>query len=101
MRRPRLWKPEDGAMDAFLFIALPYMALVLAIGVGIYRYVTNRYTYSSLSSQILENRKLFWGSVPWHYGITLDSPGAPVRGAVSRSSRHGFSAARCGGSCWN
>lgn len=58
-------------MDAFLFIALPYLALVLAIGVGIYRYVTNRYTYSSLSSQILENRKLFWGSVPWHYGITL------------------------------
>lgn len=58
-------------MDAFLFIALPYIALVLAIGVGIYRYRTNRYTYSSLSSQILENRKLFWGSVPWHYGITL------------------------------
>jgi nitrate reductase gamma subunit len=58
-------------MDAFLFIALPYVALVLAIGVGIYRYVTNSYTYSSLSSQILENRKLFWGSVPWHYGITL------------------------------
>ena len=71
MRRPRLWKPEDDAMDAFLFIALPYIALVLAIGVGVYRYFTNRYTYSSLSSQILENRKLFWGSVPWHYGITL------------------------------
>ena len=58
-------------MDAFLFIAFPYLALVLAIGVGIYRYYTNRYTYSSLASQILENRKLFWGSVPWHYGITL------------------------------
>jgi nitrate reductase gamma subunit len=58
-------------MDAFLFIAFPYVALVLAIGVGIYRYSTNRYSYSSLSSQILENRKLFWGSVPWHYGITL------------------------------
>lgn len=58
-------------MDAFLFIVFPYLALVLAIGVGIHRYVTNSYTYSSLSSQILENRKLFWGSVPWHYGITL------------------------------
>ena len=22
-------------------------------------------------SQLLENRALFWGSVPWHYGITL------------------------------
>ncbi len=58
-------------MDAFLLIALPYLAITLAIGVGLYRYLTNRYTYSSLSSQILENRKLFWGSVPWHYGITL------------------------------
>ncbi len=58
-------------MDAFWFIAFPYLALVLAIGVGIYRYLRSRYTYSSLSSQLLENRKLFWGSVPWHYGITL------------------------------
>ena len=58
-------------MDGFFFIAIPYLAIVLAIGVGAYRYLTNRYTYSSLSSQILENRKLFWGSVPWHYGITL------------------------------
>jgi nitrate reductase gamma subunit len=58
-------------MNAFLFIAFPYLALVLAIGVGIYRYSTNRYSYSSLSSQMLENGKLFWGSVPWHYGITL------------------------------
>lgn len=56
-------------MDAFWFIAFPYLAL--AIGVGVYRYLTSRYTYSSLSSQLLENRKLFWGSVPWHYGITL------------------------------
>lgn len=58
-------------MDAFWFIAFPYVAVVLAVGVGIYRYYTARYTYSSLSSQIFENRKLFWGSVPWHYGITL------------------------------
>lgn len=58
-------------MDAFWFIAFPYLAVVLAIGVGIYRYLASRYTYSSLSSQLLENRKLFWGSVPWHYGVTL------------------------------
>ncbi len=58
-------------MDAFLFIAFPYLAVVLAIGVGIYRHRTRRYTFSSLASQLLENRKLFWGSVPWHYGITI------------------------------
>ncbi|MGH9354388.1 MAG: respiratory nitrate reductase subunit gamma [Terriglobia bacterium] len=58
-------------MNEFWLIAFPYLALVLAIGVGIYRGLAKPYSYSSLSSQLLENRKLFWGSVPWHYGITL------------------------------
>src|SRR6185312_13012028 len=58
-------------MQNFFFIAFPYIALILAIGVGLYRYYSHRFTYSSLSSQLLENRQLFWGSVPWHYGITL------------------------------
>ncbi len=58
-------------MDNFLFIAFPYIALILAFGVGIYRHVRRPYTYSSLSSEILEKRKLFWGSVPFHYGLTL------------------------------
>lgn len=58
-------------MDNFLFIAFPYLALVLAFGVGIYRHARRPYTYSSLSSEILEKRKLFWGSVPFHYGLTL------------------------------
>jgi nitrate reductase gamma subunit len=58
-------------MDTLFFIAFPYVALILAIGVGIYRYFRYPYTYSSLSSEILEKRKLFWGSVPFHYGITV------------------------------
>ena len=58
-------------MDNFLFIAFPYIAVILAIGVGIYRHARRPYTYSSLSSEILENRKLFWGSVPFHFGLTL------------------------------
>ena len=58
-------------MGIVLFIVFPYVAVILAVGAGLYRYLTRRYTYSSLSSQLLENRKLFWGSVPWHYGITL------------------------------
>jgi nitrate reductase gamma subunit len=56
-------------MNGLLFIALPYVALTLAILGGLYRYFTNRFSYTSLSSQLLENRQLFWGSVPWHYGI--------------------------------
>lgn len=58
-------------MSTVLFIVFPYVAVTLGVGVGLHRYFTKRYTYSSLSSQLLENRKLFWGSVPWHYGITL------------------------------
>lgn len=58
-------------METVLFVVFPYVAVVLAVGGGLYRYFNRRFTYSSLSSQLLENRKLFWGSVPWHYGITL------------------------------
>ena len=58
-------------MQTFFFIAFPYVALILAVGVGLYRYFSHRFTYSSVSSQLLENRHLFWGSVSWHYGITL------------------------------
>ncbi len=58
-------------MDAFLFVAFPYVAVILAVLGGVYRYHTNRrFSYSSLSSQLLENRKLFWGSISWHYGIS-------------------------------
>jgi len=55
--------------DLMLFAVFPYVALALAIVVSFYRYATDRFSYSSLSSQFLENRVLFWGSVPWHYGI--------------------------------
>jgi nitrate reductase gamma subunit len=56
-------------MNNLLFVALPYVAWTLAILGGLYRYYTRRFSYSSLSSQILEDRMLFWGSIPWHYGI--------------------------------
>lgn len=56
-------------LDTVLFVAFPYLAVTLAVVVGVYRYYADRYSFSSFSSQFLENRKLFWGSVPWHYGI--------------------------------
>lgn len=58
-------------MNAFLFIAFPYLAFGLAVSVGVYRYFRDRFSYSSLSSQFLEKEQLFWGSVPWHYSILL------------------------------
>lgn len=57
--------------DFVLFMAFPYLAIILSILGGLYRYFNDRFSYSSFSSQFLENRTLFWGSVPWHYGILI------------------------------
>ena len=57
--------------DLILFGIFPYVAVALAVAVGSYRYVVDRYSWSSHSSQFLESRVLFWGSVPWHYAILL------------------------------
>jgi nitrate reductase gamma subunit len=56
-------------LDVVLFVIFPYAAVLLAVVGSLYRYFTNRYSFSSLSSQFLENEKLFWGSTLWHYGI--------------------------------
>ncbi len=56
-------------MKLLLLLVVPYFGLVIGIAGGLYRYFTNKYSYTSDSSQLLENRMLFWGSVPWHYGI--------------------------------
>ncbi len=58
-------------IDLFLFGIFPYIAIVVAVGGSIWRYVTNQFSYSSISSQFLESRQLFWGSVSWHYGIII------------------------------
>lgn len=57
--------------DYVLFVAFPYFAVVTAVWVTIYRYRNDRFSYSSQSSQFLENRLLSWGSAPWHYSILI------------------------------
>jgi nitrate reductase gamma subunit len=56
-------------LDMLLFVIFPYAAVLLAVGGSLYRYFTNRFSYSSLSSQFLESENLFWGSTLWHYGV--------------------------------
>lgn len=69
-------------LDAVLFVALPYLAVATAIVGGIYRYRSDRFSYSSFSSQFLDNKTLLFGSVSWHYGILLIL-GAHVIGALA------------------
>ncbi|MDO8722879.1 MAG: respiratory nitrate reductase subunit gamma [Syntrophales bacterium] len=58
-------------LNTFIFIVLPYVALALLVFVSLYRFFTNRLTWSAYSTQFLEPRILFWGINPWHYGIIL------------------------------
>ncbi len=56
-------------LNLLLFAVLPYLSIFTLLLVSVYRYLRLGYTYSSLSSQFLENRQHFWGLVPFHYGI--------------------------------
>ncbi|NNG45601.1 MAG: respiratory nitrate reductase subunit gamma [Deltaproteobacteria bacterium] len=58
-------------MTEFFFGSFPYAAVLLAVAAGVGRYVSDRFSFTSHSTQFLENRWLFWGSVSWHYGITI------------------------------
>jgi nitrate reductase gamma subunit len=56
-------------LDILLFVVFPYAAVALAIIGTTYRYFTNQFSFTSLSSQFLESDVQFWGSILWHYGI--------------------------------
>jgi len=59
------------ALNTVLLVVFPYVAvIVFVVGVA-YRYRRKGFTISSLSSQFLEGRQLFWGSVPFHVGILV------------------------------
>ncbi|MDP7034034.1 MAG: respiratory nitrate reductase subunit gamma [Planctomycetota bacterium] len=58
-------------MDLFLFAILPYLSMSIFFLMTIHRYRAQSFTYSSLSSQFLENKAHFWGTVPFHYGILV------------------------------
>ena len=53
----------------FFFIGLPYAAIFVVLTGTIFRYFNFGYKVSSLSSQFLESRELFYGSRPFHWGL--------------------------------
>ena len=56
-------------LNLLWFAMLPYVSLFIFFLVTIQRYRGKPFSYSSLSSQFLENREHFWGMVGFHYGI--------------------------------
>jgi nitrate reductase gamma subunit len=58
-------------IDSLLFVAMPYVAVVVCVVASVLRYRSARYTYSAMSSQFLEHQGLRWGSAPWHVGIIV------------------------------
>lgn len=53
----------------FFFIGLPYAALTVMLTGSIFRYLNFGFKVSSLSTQFLETRELFYGSRPFHWGL--------------------------------
>jgi len=70
--------------DPLLLGVLPYVSVVVFLLGTIERYRMNRFSYSSLSSQFLENRRHFWGNVPFHYGILVVLAGHVVAFLIPR-----------------
>ena len=58
-------------LDYLLFVALPYVSIVVLVVGIIFRYRRAGYSISSLPVQFLENKVGFWGTTPFHIGIIM------------------------------
>lgn len=58
-------------MAEFLWVVLPYLSLGLLVVVSVVRYLYTPMEWGSKSSQLLESRRLRWGSLLFHWGIVL------------------------------
>jgi len=60
-----------GMLNTIMFAVFPYVAFAIFIKGSIQRYRDTGYKVSSLSSQFLEGRQIFWGSQPFHWGLMV------------------------------
>ena len=67
------------------FVAAPYAAALLAVAGTAYRVRYRKFTVTSLSSQLLERDKLYWGSIPFHWGLLVILLGHLVALLIPRS----------------
>ena len=55
--------------EQFLWVVYPYVTLTIFIVGHIYRYNTDQLGWTAKSSELLEKRSLWWGSMLFHIGI--------------------------------
>lgn len=60
-----------GMLNTLFFVTLPYVAFGIFLIGSIYRYTATGFKVTSLSSQFLEGKKLFFGSQPFHWGLMV------------------------------
>jgi nitrate reductase gamma subunit len=58
-------------LDFLLWVALPYAVITIFILGHIYRYLTDGFSWTSKSSELLEKNMLRIGSMAFHYGILM------------------------------
>lgn len=58
-------------VDELVFTVFPYLCLTIFVVGHAYRYVTDHYNWNARSSEFLEKKSLFYGSVLFHWGIVL------------------------------
>ncbi|MCO5260629.1 MAG: respiratory nitrate reductase subunit gamma [Crocinitomicaceae bacterium] len=62
---------KTSMLGILMFVVLPYLSFLIFLIGSIYRYKKRGFQVSSLSSQFLEGKKLYWGSLPFHWGIII------------------------------
>ena len=62
---------QNRVLHVFLFTIFPYLSILIFLFGSIMRYRATGFKVSSLSSQFLEGKRLFWGSQPFHWGLLV------------------------------
>ena len=71
-------------IDAFLFVGLPYIAILVAVIGCVRRARLDKFSMTTRSSQFLEDQQLIFGSAPWHIGIIVVLLGHIIAGVLPR-----------------
>jgi nitrate reductase gamma subunit len=71
-------------VDLLLLVVLPYAATAVCAVAAVERYRRHGFSFTSASSQFLENRAHFWALVPFHAGILVVLAGHVVAFLVPR-----------------